>query len=59
MKTLTSFFNGKTEKTNINIFEKSLLSSNEMGMIRGGDGDGYPGGDAGDIWIPDDDQNAQ
>lgn len=48
MKTLTSFFNGKTENATFNRFEDSALSFNAMTKVLGGDG--IP-----EIWIPDDD----
>ncbi len=50
MKTLISFFNGKTEKASINEFQNSALSFNVMGKVRGGDGDPTT-----DIWLPDED----
>lgn len=50
MKTLTSFFNGKTEKATFNRFEDSTLEMNFMNRVRGGDNDPTT-----DIWIPDDD----
>ena len=49
MKTLTSFFNKRTENATLNRFEDSALSFNLMNKVRGGDG--IP-----DIWIPDDDE---
>jgi hypothetical protein len=56
MKTLFSFLNGQTEKATINSFEDASLTFNLMSKVRGGDGD--PGGDpqAGETWIPDEEE---
>jgi len=54
MKTLISLFKGKNENAVIDGFENYALSINAMNNVRGGDA-GDPPGDAGDIWLPDDD----
>ncbi len=54
MKTLFSFFNGKTESAALSSFENSALSMNVMNKVIGGDNDPTT-----DIWIPDEDEGAK